>query len=268
MPFSFYLQCNSSNKIYCTKISQAKPMRFVLIPIVFILSCLAEAPACKNLSVKIESVRIPLMQPLQKAFNKRSIYDSLRLNGLGLTRAAFEDGLSGLDLLMAAGDIQNGNILSIVDLSLPSSRKRLFVIDVNTCKLIFNTYVSHGRNSGKEMATQFSNEPNTYESSLGFYVTGDAYIGHHGYSLKLNGKEEGINDNAFARGIVMHSASYVNEHMATGNGYIGRSEGCPAIPEKWHRKLIEKIKNGTCLFLYSADKFYTTHSKMRSPLIG
>jgi L,D-transpeptidase catalytic domain len=243
-------------------------MRFVLIPVFFILICLAEAPARKNLRVKSETIYIPVIQSLQKATDRNSIYDSLHLNVLGLSRDAFTDGLSGLDLLMAAGYIQNGNILSIADLSLPSSKKRLFVIDVNACKLIFNTYVSHGRNSGKEMATQFSNEPDSYESSLGFYVTGDAYIGHHGYSLKLNGKEEGINDNAFARGIVMHSASYVNERMATGNGYIGRSEGCPAIPEKWHRKLIEKIKNGTCLFLYSADKFYATHSKMRTPWIG
>jgi L,D-transpeptidase catalytic domain len=243
-------------------------MRFVLISIIAILACLAGLPAGKSLRVQSESVCITMGPPLQKAFNKSSIYDSLHLNGLGLTRAAFEEGLSGLTLLIAAGDIQNCNILSIADLSLPSSKKRLFVIDVNACKLIFNTYVSHGKNSGKEMATQFSNEPNSYESSLGFYVTGDAYVGHHGYSLKLNGKEEGINNNAFARGIVIHSACYVNERMAAINGYIGRSEGCPAIPQKWHRKLIEKIKNGTCFFLYSADKFYATHSKMRTTLIG
>ena len=217
---------------------------------------------------KCESATRPLVRPLHKALDRNNIYDSLHLGGLGLTRAAFIEGLSGLAHLVAAGDIQNGNILSIVDLSLPSSKKRLFVIDVNCCKLIFNTYVSHGRNSGKEMATQFSNKPNSYESSLGFYVTGVTYIGHHGYSLKLNGKEQGINDNAFARGIVMHSAVYVNEHMASSRGYIGRSEGCPAIPVRLNRNLIEKIKNGTCLYLYSTDKFYSTHSKMISSPIG
>jgi hypothetical protein len=199
----------------------------------------------------------------KKPINRNDIYDSLRLGDFGLSKAAFKEGLAGLNLLVSTGDIQNAGILSIIDLSLPSSKKRLFVIDLNTCRLIFNTYVSHGRNSGKEMATQFSNQPRSCESSLGFYVTGDTYMGHHGYSLKLNGKEEGINDNACSRGIVIHSASYVNERIAKRQGYIGRSEGCPAIPKTLHKNIIEKIKNGTCLFLYSPDKFYETHSKMR-----
>lgn len=201
---------------------------------------------------------------VKKSTNKNDIYDSLHLGDFGLAKAAFKEGLAGLNLLVSSGDIQNAAIISIIDLSLPSSKKRLFVIDLNTCKLIFNTYVSHGRNSGKEMATQFSNKPRSCESSLGFYVTGDTYFGHHGYSLKLNGKEEGINDNACSRGIVIHSASYVNERIAKRQGFIGRSEGCPAIPKTLHRNIIEKIKNGTCLFLYSPDKFYETHSKMRT----
>jgi hypothetical protein len=205
---------------------------------------------------------------LNKPVSRNDIYDSLHLGDFGLSKAAFKEGLAGLSLLVSSGDIQNAGILSIIDLSLPSSKKRLFVIDLNICKLIFNTYVSHGRNSGKEMATQFSNKPHSCESSLGFYVTGDAYFGHHGYSLKLNGKEEGINDNACSRGIVIHSASYVNERIAKSQGYIGRSEGCPAIPKTLHRKIIEKIKNGTCLFLYSPDKFYETHSKMNLASTG
>ena len=241
---------------------------FIIIAVVLLFVCSAGMPALVASLYKKDSARNSLFQPLQKNVSSSVLYDSLHLDSLGLSRSALENGLSGLALLVAAGDIQNENIISIIDLTLPSSRKRLFVIDVKNGALIFNTYVSHGRNSGREMATQFSNKPNSYESSLGFYVTGDTYVGHHGYSLKLEGKEAGINDNAFARGIVMHSASYVNEHIAARNGCIGRSEGCPAIPEKMHRQLIEKIKNGTCLFLYSADKFYATHSKMRSPIIG
>jgi L,D-transpeptidase catalytic domain len=200
--------------------------------------------------------------------SRNDIYDSLHLGNFGLSKAAFQEGLAGLDLLVSSGEIRNASILSIVDLSLPSSKKRLFVIDLNRYKLIFNTYVSHGRNSGREMATQFSNRPSSGESSLGFYVTGDTYFGHHGYSLRLNGKEEGINDNACSRGIVIHSAPYVNERIAKSLGYIGRSEGCPAIPRTQHRNIIEKIKNGTCLFLYSPDKFYETHSKMRLSSTG
>jgi L,D-transpeptidase catalytic domain len=201
--------------------------------------------------------------PVKKTVNRSDIYDSLHLADAGLSRVAFKIALSGLSQLDSSGDIQNAGILSIIDLSLPSSRKRLFVIDLNACALIFNTYVSHGRNSGKEMATRFSNKPRSRESSLGFYVTGETYIGHHGYSLRLNGKEQGINDNACSRGIVIHGASYVDERIAKNQGYIGRSEGCPAIPKILHRNIIEKIKNGTCLFLYSPDKFYETHSKMR-----
>lgn len=250
------------------KIVQAKLIRFAFIALIFLLPCTAAVPVKNNIQTKPASARNPFLRTLQKTLNRDAMYDSLHLNDLGLSRLAFNQGLTGLDLLIADGQIQNGNLLSIADLSLPSSKKRLFIIDIAACKIIFNTYVSHGRNSGREMATHFSNQPNSYESSLGFYVTGEAYNGHHGYSLKLNGKEEGINDNAFSRGIVMHSAAYVNERLATDNGCIGRSEGCPAIPEKYHRKLIEKIKNGTCLFLYSADKFYTAHSKMRSSEIG
>lgn len=199
----------------------------------------------------------------KKQVSRNDVYDSLHLSDFGLSKAAFQQGLAGLDLLVRSGDIHNADILSIVDLSLPSSKKRLFVIDLNTCQLIFNTYVSHGKNSGKEMATRFSNNPRSCESSLGFYVTGDTYRGHHGYSLKLKGEEEGINDNAFSRGIVIHSAPYVNDRIAKSQGFIGRSEGCPAIPKNLHKKIIEKIKNGTCLFLYSPDKYYESHSKMR-----
>jgi len=235
---------------------------FLYLSIVFILACATSfRTICTVLSNPASAIK-PLQKPAATGYDSNNIYDSLHLDSLGLTRCAFTQGLSGLGMLFAAGDIKNANILSIVDLSLPSSKKRLFVIDVNTCTLVYNTYVSHGRNSGRKMATQFSNQPNSYESSLGFYVTGDTYIGHHGYSLKLDGKEEGINDNAFARGIVMHCAEYVNARMAATKGYIGRSEGCPAIPVKWHKKLIEKIKNGTCLFFYSADKFYAAHTKM------
>jgi L,D-transpeptidase catalytic domain len=205
---------------------------------------------------------------LNKTAGRIDIYDSLHLVDFGLSKAAFKEGLDGLSLLVSTGEIQNDGILSIIDLSLPSSKKRLFVIDLNICKLIFITYVSHGRNSGKEIATQFSNKPHSYKSSLGFYVTGNTYFGHHGYSLRLNGKEEGINDNACSRGIVIHGASYVNERIAKNQGYIGRSEGCPAIPKTLHRKIIEKIKNGTCLFMYSPDKFYEAHSKMNLASAG
>ncbi len=191
-----------------------------------------------------------------------SLYDGLQLNTLNLSREAFDLALDGYNYLLSASKIKNEGILSIIDFSLPSKEKRLFVIDLEKGTLLFNTYVSHGRNSGKEQASQFSNEPESFKSSLGFYTTSNTCTGKHGYSLKLKGEEQGINDNALARGIVMHSAPYVNEDIIKMQGYIGRSQGCPALSEQVYKPLIEKIKNGTCLFIYSPDKFYMQHSQI------
>lgn len=193
---------------------------------------------------------------------KNSIYDSLKLGNMGLSLKAFESAFKGFEKLCSMGKIVNDNILSIVDFSLPSSKKRLFVIDIKNFKVLYNTYVAHGRNSGKEYARQFSNDPESNKSSLGFYVTKDTYNGAHGFSLHLEGEEKGINDNAFSRAIVMHSASYVSENIIKSQGFIGRSLGCPAIPAKVYKPIIEKIKNGSCLFLYSPDQNYLSHSRL------
>ncbi|MDB5210625.1 MAG: hypothetical protein JWQ30_1452 [Sediminibacterium sp.] len=193
---------------------------------------------------------------------KMPLFESLELGALGLSRQAFEFALTGYNNLLNAGKIKKDNLLSILDFSLPSGKKRLFVIDITTGELVFNTYAAHGRNSGTSVATKFSNKENSYQSSLGFYITGDTYNGKHGTSLRLEGEEKGFNDNALARGIVMHSASYVDESIIASQGYIGRSQGCPALPGNIYKDVIEKIKNGSCLFLYSPDKYYVTHSKM------
>jgi hypothetical protein len=190
------------------------------------------------------------------------IYQNLKLDSLGLSKEAFNYAIRGMERLQKEGKLTNTDLISIVDFSLSSSKKRLFVIDLKNGKVLFNTLVSHGRNSGTAAATEFSNDPESFKSSLGFYVTGDTYKGKHGYSLRLQGEEEGINDNALSRGIVMHSAAYVNDKLAALQGYIGRSLGCPAIPEKVHKMIIEQIRNGTCLFLYSPDKYYMAHSKI------
>jgi len=194
--------------------------------------------------------------------NTVSLYDSLHLQEFGLSRNAFEYAVKGYQVLLASGRLNNEKLLSIVDFSLPSSKKRLFILDLENNKMLFNTYVAHGRNSGKEMAHEFSNEPESNKSSLGFYVTGDTYIGKHGFSLRLLGEEKGINDNANSRAIVMHSAAYVSEGAIKMQGFIGRSLGCPALPENIYKPVINKIKNGSCLFLYSPDKYYASHSNI------
>jgi len=202
--------------------------------------------------------KIIAIKPLEVSENY--LYDSLNLSDLGLTRPAFEYAIKGYHYFLASGLIANDMVLSIIDFSLPSNAKRLFVLDLKNKMLLFNTYVAHGKNSGKQMAVQFSNKPSSYKSSLGFYITSGTYRGKHGYSLRLLGEEAGINDKAAQRAIVMHAAAYVNEKMIRSQGYIGRSEGCPALPVQEHRAIIEKIKNGSTLFMYSPDSYYLTHS--------
>ena len=190
-----------------------------------------------------------------------SLYDSLKLNSLGLGRQVFEYAIRGFKNMREMGKLSNDGILSIVDFSKPSSAKRLFIIDLKKGKVVFNTYVAHGVNSGKEFANDFSNVPESNKSSLGFYTTATTYSGKHGYSLHLQGEEKGINDNAYNRDIVVHAADYENEGMIKSRGYIGRSWGCPAIPPLLHVPIIDKIKNGTCLFIFGENAGYLSHSK-------
>ena len=190
------------------------------------------------------------------------LYGNLDLQDLGLSKQTFDYAMKGFNLLLEQGRVENENIISIVDFSMPSSKKRLFVIDLKQVKVVFNTYVAHGVNSGAAMAREFSNTPESLKSSLGFYQTQQTYLGGHGYSLKLEGLEKGINDNANSRDIVIHAADYVTEDFIKARGYIGRSWGCPALPEKLNKPIINKIKGGTCLFLFSPDKAYLSKSKI------
>ena len=197
-----------------------------------------------------------------EGINRPSVYDSLKLSTLGLCRLAFDYAMNCFSFLRSNGTLNNQNIITIADFSQPSTKKRLYVIDVKNYKLIFNTYVAHGSKSGREMATQFSNIPESNQSSLGFYKTLGTYEGGHGYSLKLEGLERGINDNAYSRAIVIHSAEYVSETFARTQGYLGRSWGCPALPTALNKPIIDKIKNGSCLFIYSNQKSYSAQSKI------
>jgi hypothetical protein len=190
------------------------------------------------------------------------LYNMLSLDSLGLSRQAFQEAVKGYMFLQKSGILQNKTVLSIVDFSAPSSKKRLFILDMENGKLLFNTLVAHGRNSGELLATRFSNKFRSYKSSLGFYLTGATYQGQNGYALRLLGIEKGINDNAYKRGIVMHAAPYVNDEISTTYGRLGRSEGCPAIPFEMQRPVIETIKEGTCLFIYGNDKKYESRSRI------
>lgn len=192
----------------------------------------------------------------------KSVYDSLHLDLSGLSRQAFVYAQKGWQKLVRQGKVFNESVMAIVDFSQPSDRKRLYVLDMKNYKVLFNTLVAHGRNSGKERASSFSNKSGSYKSSPGFYVTQQTYFGSNGYSLKLNGIEKGINDKALKRAIVMHGANYVSDSYIESQGYIGRSEGCPAVPLHEADDIIDAIKNGTCLFVYAPNKLYVSRSKI------
>jgi hypothetical protein len=157
-------------------------------------------------------------------------------------------------------NLKKKNIISIIDFSKPSSDKRLFVIDLENKKLLFNCLVAHGKNSGDYYANSFSNELQSLKSSLGFYLTAETYFGNKGYALKLDGLEKNINDNAREREIVIHGAEYVSNQFVKKYGRLGRSWGCPALPIENSKEIIDTISNGSCLFIYGIDKYYTENS--------
>ncbi|MFI5155122.1 MAG: murein L,D-transpeptidase catalytic domain family protein [Chitinophagales bacterium] len=191
-----------------------------------------------------------------------AIYFTMNLSKSGLNRKAFEYAWRGYHNLVKKGTITKTNVLSICDFTQSSSRKRLYVIDVQKKKLLFNTYVAHGMNSGTEYATSFSNRPESFKSSLGFFVTTKTYTGRNGLSLKVNGLEKGYNDMAAKRNIVLHGADYIGTDYLKNNGEMGRSLGCNVIPTSVSPKLIRTIKNGSCFFVYHPTKKYLAESSV------
>ena len=183
----------------------------------------------------------------------------LNLQEKGLSQSALETALQGYLRLEQQGTLKNPDLLTIVDLSQSSRNKRFYLIDVKNNKLLVNTYVAHGKNSGLDSAYDFSNEINSEKSSLGFYVTGQTYRGKHGTSLRILGLDSGYNDNAEARGVVVHGANYVNEGRAK-SAYIGRSQGCPALPTNNFKQVINLIKDGSALFVYYPSTEYLQNS--------
>jgi hypothetical protein len=156
-------------------------------------------------------------------------------------------------------------LLTIIDFSLASTIRRLWIIDLNEKAILLNSVVAHGRNSGELMASKFSNRPESFQSSLGFYKTGETYIGKHGYSLRLDGLEKGVNDQARNRAIVIHGADYASEAFAKINGRLGRSLGCPALPTELSTKAINLIKEGSLLFVFAKNENYLENSPLLQP---
>jgi hypothetical protein len=160
------------------------------------------------------------------------------------------------------GLLQGFHHLAVIDYSLPSTKPRLWVFDVDRGRLLFEELVAHGRNTGEKVAERFSNVEGSKMSSLGLFQTTDTYYGNNGYSLRLRGLDQGFNDNALSRAIVMHGAPYVSEAIAARLGRLGRSWGCPAVRQEVARVVIDTLKGGALLFAYYPDSKWLKESPL------
>lgn len=165
-------------------------------------------------------------------------------------RQVLDAALAAYDTAAAAGALARPDLLTVIDYTRPSTEPRLWVIDLVRVRVVFHELVAHGKNSGDNVTQFFSNAHGSLMTSLGFFVTGASYLGSNGYSLRLLGRDAGVNDNAFARAIVLHGARYVSEATAARLGRLGRSWGCPAVRSEVARTLIDTIKGGSAIFAY------------------
>jgi hypothetical protein len=186
-------------------------------------------------------------------------WDASRLGSLD--PHVFTLALNAASCAVRSGRIAAPATLTVIDYSKPSTNKRLWVVDLRTHALLFEELVAHGQGSGANMATQFSNEPETHRSSIGLFETKDTYIGKNGYSLRLEGLDAGFNDHAMERAIVMHGAPYVDEAIARRQGRLGRSWGCPALRESVAHELIDRVKGSGLVFAYYPDPKWLSTSQ-------
>lgn len=189
----------------------------------------------------------------------KQLYSEMHLNNV-VNYTAFEQAMIGYGKLKP----KNKDVITVIDFSKPSSEERLYVLDLKHRQILFTSHVSHGKNSGANYATSFSNEEGSFKSSLGFYITQNTYIGKNGYSLVLDGLEKGINDKAKERAIVVHGANYSNPSSIQSSGRLGRSLGCPALPRSVSKVIINTIKDGSLLFIYADNKNYLAQSSVLS----
>ena len=217
-------------------------MRTFLFTTIFIVITALSFPIGNDRDMIKTSIIEHLSNDTQLLFNQMNLEGVIDFN-------AFESAYSGYKKL----NNNNNPLLTIIDFTLPSTDKRMYVLDISKKELLYVSHVAHGRNSGGNYATSFSNRNGSYQSSLGFYRTAETYNGGNGFSLRLDGLEKGINDEARPRAVVIHGADYCSENFIKSTGRLGRSFGCPALPQEITKPIINTIKEGSLLFIY-ADK--------------
>ena len=200
--------------------------------------------------------KVATSAPASQKTDGEQLFEDMQLGGV-VNFLVFRQAVAGYNRI----EQKSKPILTLIDFTKPSTEKRLFVFDMEQKKMLYSSVVSHGKNSGENYATSFSNEVGSYKSSLGFYLTGNTYQGRNGYSLLLDGLEKGINDRARERAIVVHGAAYANPSVCR-SGRLGRSFGCPALPQALTKPIINTIKGGSVLFIYANNKEYMAKSSI------
>ena len=201
------------------------------------------------------------IKPQKVILDVKSVYDSLNIKGK-IDYSIFQKAYLGYVQIPN----KNPGVLVIIDYTKPSNEERFYVLDLNKKKLVYSTRVAHSKNSGLEIPLEFSDDPNSYQSSLGFFLTLGEYNGAYGYSLRLKGLEENINANAESRAIVIHGGDIVNDEYIKKYGFAGRSLGCPVLPAALTKEIVNYIKHGRVLFIYGNDEEYIEESLYLSKL--
>jgi hypothetical protein len=235
-----------------------------------VLAVLASAIVCltatpwlgrNGFSVAAAAVQVAVPPPPEVSGPVTSTIDREMAEAEGVAVDVLSLALGAIRCAEASGDVAAPPTLTLIDYSRPSTEPRLWVFDLTTGRLLFKELVAHGRNTGDNLATRFSDAMNSHQSSLGLFVTGDTYVGSNGYSLRLDGLEPGFNGQARARAIVMHGAPYVDASLSESQGRIGRSWGCPAVREAVARDIIDTIAGGGVVFSYYPEDKWLTRSR-------
>lgn len=225
----------------------------------FAFSSTAEINNSKDSKINPE---LSLEIKVKKSFEEKvaDLYKIFSVNNSTMPNLpVFEKAISGYTQLDEAGKVSNP-LLTVIDFNLSSKKKRMWILNMDTKEVVFNTYVAHGRNTGGEFASNFSNKVNSHQSSLGFYVTGETYYGKNGLSLFIDGMEKGFNSKARERYVVIHGADYAEPEFINRYGRLGRSYGCPAVPNKIAKNLIHKIKGKSVVYIHKSNEDYLNKS--------
>jgi hypothetical protein len=225
----------------------------------FAFSSTSEIDNSKDLKINTE---IPVKTEVKSSFEATAagLYNEFVVNNSSMPGlSVFEKAISGYMKLEESGKVANP-LLTVIDFNLSSTKKRMWILNMDTKEVLFNTFVAHGKNTGVEFAKNFSNKENSHQSSLGFYVTGETYYGKNGLSLFIDGMEKGFNSNARKRYVVIHGADYAEPEFIQRIGRLGRSYGCPAVPNKIAKELINKIKGKSVVYIHKNDENYIEKS--------